>query len=70
MRVVHRALVNVLFHRLATISEFLDFDAFSVRLDVQISKKSLPMRSIPRGVWEERVSIGGGVGVVSVGVVI
>ncbi len=41
-----------------------------MRLDVQISKKSLPMRSIHRGVGEERVSIGGGVGVVSIGVVI
>ncbi len=51
-------------------SEFLDFAILSVQFDVQISKKSLPMRSIHRGVWEERVSIGGGVGVVSDGVVI
>ncbi len=46
------------------------FSIFSVRFDVQICKKSLPMRSIHRGVWEERVSIGGGVGVVPIGVVI
>ncbi len=50
------------------------FSIFSVRFDVQISrqisKKSLPMGCIHRCVGEERVSIGGGVGVVPIGVVI